>query len=184
MFGLVTTSCQKWPPAPRQFAPPGEKIPLRFGLLQEALLYLGVKANRPMQSFHDSLESRLEPLWLAVVGGVSALYGIWPGIAIYNDHVGKHNGGFGWFSFLIYAPIAFVITLAISSKLLVGLFFWLESQAARIAVCLFLIYIFWAKHGVPNPLCLSLIGFTTVFLYFHARKLHADARDREEFFNE
>lgn len=137
-----------------------------------------------MQSFRDSLESRLEPLWLAVVGGVSALYGIWPGISMYNDLVGKPNHGFGWFPFLIYAPIAFVITLAIISKLLVGLFCLLENKTARIAVCLFLIYVFWVTHGIPHPFCLFLIGFTTVFLYFHSRKLHEDTDDREEFFNE
>lgn len=137
-----------------------------------------------MQRFHDSLESRLEPLWLAVIGGVSTLYGLWPVAYLYDDVVAKDHTGYGWFPFLIFSPIAFVIGLAITSTLLTRIFCWLENRIARIAVALLLVSAFLTAHGKPHPFGLFVVAFITVSYYFHAKRLHEDARDREEFFNE
>lgn len=138
-----------------------------------------------MQSFHASPKSHLEPSWLAVVAGISSLYGLWPVNYLYDDLIGRPGGGgLGWFVLALLVPFSFGIVLLIVEKLLVHLFCWLENTAARIAVCLILTLIFWMKNGVPHPLGLGLMACVTVFSFFHAGKLHEDARDREEFFNE
>lgn len=137
-----------------------------------------------MPSFKETIESRVDPLWGAIMAAIVMLYGFWPGISFYNDAVIKSRDGMAWVVFLPYGLIGFFIVLVIGGYLLGGLFCLIENKVARIAICLALVLIFWNKHGVPHPFILIMILIFTVIGYFQNRKARQDSSDREEFFNE
>lgn len=137
-----------------------------------------------MQTLKETIKSRLEPLWVAIIAAVIVLYGFWPGISFYNDVVVKTKDGVVWLPFLLYGFFGFLIVSVIGSFLLGGLFCLLENKAARITTSLALVLVFWTKHGVPHPFVLVIISLVAVSGYFQVRKAHEDASDREEFFDE
>lgn len=101
-----------------------------------------------------------------------------------RDSAGKPEQGFGWFAFLIFAPIAFAIVLGVLTPLLVWVLSRLSNPGAKAAACLLPAAVFWAKHGMPNLFCLGLIGFVAVTAYVDATRRRADARDRSAFFDD
>lgn len=136
-----------------------------------------------MQSFDEDLEASLHPAWAAILGGVSALYGLWPATSLYESMVLIPKDGFGWFPFLIFGPLLFSIVMAIMGRVLGGTLGWLESNTVRAALCIMLVLIYWGARGVPGTFGLTLIAFVSLFLFVQSIRARQDARDRDEFFD-
>lgn len=136
-----------------------------------------------MPSFNESIAAEIEPVWATALGALGALYAIWPVLSLYETLVRKTTDGYGWFPFLIFAFMAYVITLAIVGGLLGRVFHRIESHLMRGLIALALIAIFAGVHGVPHAGWWPIIAFVGASACFQSRKARADARDREEFFN-
>lgn len=137
-----------------------------------------------MQHYDEDMEASLHPVWAAVMGGLSALYGLWPATSLYESMVQTpKDGGFGWFPFLIFGPLLFIFTMAAMVGLLGRVLVWLESNVVRAVLCLVLVLVYWGGRGVPGVVGLVLIAFIALFMCGQSIKAHQDARDRDEFFD-
>lgn len=137
-----------------------------------------------MPSFSERLESELNPVWGAMAAALGALYATWPVLAMHDAFVGKSQASGGWIVLIIFGFIAFSATFAIATTVLAVVFCRLKSHEACSGITLALIAIYLVVHRLPHPAWLVVIGAAGISAYFQGRKAHADARDREKFFDE
>jgi hypothetical protein len=137
-----------------------------------------------MQGNESRVEEELEPIWVGVLAGVSALYGLWPVISLHQTLIVKGGGGVGWFLLAFGGLFAFCIVMGITSQALSRFMLAFEDWTARAAICLAMVVVFVVARGVPPLIGLIVVALAFVICYYHGRRAYEDANDRREFLDE